>query len=158
MQGIVDSVRLCRVCAPVGIDIHIFCNRHIQRRIRCFVPGTHIKPSAEGILKPPGRKRRIIHTSQHTAVCCFPCFNYTAFIARRFKGNHIVIGAKEANRMIYGCPLSVQTDIFCRHGIAFFIFTAGKAAGRFIPTAEGIGILFQSSRIIGNNSNGVRIK
>ena len=52
MQSIVDSVGLCRVCAPVGKDIHIFCNGHIQRRIRCFVSGTHIKPPAKGIRKP----------------------------------------------------------------------------------------------------------
>ena len=55
MQSIVDSVGLCRVCTPVSKDIHICCNGHIQRRIRCFVPGTHIKPAAEGIRKPAYR-------------------------------------------------------------------------------------------------------
>lgn len=87
-----------------------------------------------------------------------PCFNHTVFIACRFKGDHIIIGAEEADRVIYRCPLGVQADIFGRHGIAFFIFTSGKAAGRFIPSSECIRILFQSRRVIRNDPDGVRIK
>ena len=55
MQSIVDPVGLFLVSAPDGKDIHIFCNGHIKRRIRRFVPGTHIKPTAEGIRKPAYR-------------------------------------------------------------------------------------------------------
>ena len=54
----------------------------------------------------------VIHISQHTAVLYFPCFNHTVFFACRFKGNHIVIGFEEADRVIYGCPLGVQADVF----------------------------------------------
>ena len=147
MQSVVDSVGLRRVCAPVGKDIHIFCNRHIKRRICRLVTGTHIKPATEGIRKPADCIAWVIHTSQHTAVRYFPCFKHTAFIACCFKGNHIVIGAEEAYRVIYGRPLSVQTDILPGHCVSGFIFTAVIASRRIIPTAEGICVFLQSRRI-----------
>ena len=89
----------------------------------------------------------VIHTSQHTAVRYFPCINHTVFIARRFIGNHIVIGAEEADRVIYGRPLGVQADILPGHCVSGFIFTAVIASGRIIPTAEGICVFLQSRRI-----------
>ena len=88
----------------------------------------------------------------------FPCFNHTVFIACRFKGNHIVIGAEEADRVIYGCPLGVQADVFGRHGLTDFMFASGEASRRIIPSAEGIRILFQSRRVIRNDPDGVRVK